>query len=156
MDYAAGEALILTQVRAVSGFTTGNAARAMVNGWKQLDSGSARNYVVLRPGPFERSRVSTGGLGGTSATIENRYVTFIEVWCRVGTDYPGALAQVIADEKAIAARLDQYRKAGDTTGDIFDVFMRSGEEPLENDGKHWVWRISRIEWAEHEQITAQE
>lgn len=156
MSYSAGEALLLTQIRAVSGLSSDNAYQATAVGWKPLNRGKARNYVFLAPGSFERARVSVGGLGGSQGTHETRYITYCEVWARSGTDYPGAIAQVLSDVDAIITRLDQYRKAGDTGGTIHDVFVRSAGEPEDiNDGK-WVRQILQIEWIEHETVTYQE
>ena len=120
-NYSAGEALILTAIQATTSFSSTNTSRA---NWKILNKGTSRQYVILRAGGFERSQL---GLG---AKYETKWITIAEVWVRYIDDSTTQTA-LYSKRQEIINKFDAERKAGDTTGRIRDVFVRSGGEPEE-------------------------
>ena len=151
MSYSAGEALILTQIQATSTFGSTNSSRA---NWKILNKGTARSHAIIRYGPFERQQ---NGMGGNYQT---NWVTLCEVWVRYIDDSTTQI-QLESAAAEIIERFDSWRLAGDSTGNIQDVFVRRGDEPQEmwtnnGDGPSWVRQILEIEWQELRTATIQE
>lgn len=147
-NYSAGEALILTAIQAVSSFSSSNTSRA---NWKVLNSGKSRQYVILRAGPFERVQL---GLGGTYQTT---WTTFAEVWVRYIDDSTTQIA-LYEKRQEIIDKFDAERKAGDTTGRISDVFVKSSGEPEEmwkrgGNGPAFLRQELTIEWEEESETT---
>lgn len=140
-DYAAGEALLLTQVRACSNFDTTNSSRGNFN---IVNSGKSQWYCILFPGPYTRTQRAAG------KNYETVWTTDFEVWVRQA-DYDTTLAYLVAREKEIIDRLDTQNKAGDTTGRVIDVFVQSGgeiEEVTLRSGPVFIKRRSSIIWKE--------
>ena len=124
MAYSDIEALIKTQVQAVSGFDATNVTRA---NFKFLNKGKARTYAILRPGSFERVQ---HGMGGAYLTT---WTTFCEVWVRYKDDGE-SMTELQSQVSGIISRFDSYPKAGDATGNVQDCFVRAAAEPEE------MWR----------------
>lgn len=146
MSYSAGEALILTQIQAISGFGTTNAVRGR---WNQLSTGKAKTYCILRPGGHDESQ---GGLGGFYHT---RWTTIAELWVHL-KDY-GADTVLLEDARQnIIAKFRARRKALDTTGTIQDVTVRMSTDPFEMfppSGKLAFLRQDLfIEWTEQSSV----
>src|SRR5690348_7708824 len=113
MSYPAGEALALTQLRAVSGFSATNTSRGK---WKLLSSGKSNHYGILKPGPFKISdRSQIGTLWRTVIMIYQRY-----------KDDGDSMTDLEANVSAVILRFRQYRKLGDTTGTISDSSVIEG------------------------------
>ena len=150
MTYALGEALILTQVQAVSGFSSTNAVRGR---WNLLSSGKAKTYCILRPGGHEETQ---GGLGGFYHT---RWTTIAELWVHL-KDYGADTATLEAARQGIIAKFRERRKAADTTGTIQDVTVRMSTDPFEMfppSGKGAFLRQDLfIEWMEQTSVTLSE
>jgi hypothetical protein len=147
-DYDAGEKLILAAIRTLNDFNANNSSQA---DWGILNSGKARDYIILRSGPFTRAQQ---GLGGS---YETKWVTFSEVWVRYIDD--GSTQIRLNDQRQqIIDLFDAERKAGDTTGRIRDVFVRSGGEQEEmwkrgGNGPAWLRQELTIEWSEESETT---
>lgn len=146
MSYHEGELLIAAQVGQVTGFDVGN---VVIGKWNVLNQGLAPNYAILKRGGFSRTQAAM-------STNENLFQTVIQVWRRYkddGTTYE----LLIQDVDAIIARMDQYRKAGDTGGTIVDVFINAGREVEEmwnkSGGLSWLKQDLIVTWKEHEVIT---
>jgi len=151
MSYSDGEALILTQVQATTSFSSSNTSRA---NWKLLNKGKSGQYAILRPGEFEREHF---GLGGNYST---NWVTICEVWVRYKDDST-SLTNLEAKSAEIIERFDEYRLAADGTGNVRDVFVRSGTEPEEmwtagGNGPSWLRQTLSIEWSEERTVTLAE
>jgi hypothetical protein len=146
MSYEIGEALIATQIVALSSFTANTVAQGK---WGSLRTGRASVYAILRPGPFEviwngdRKRVT-------------QYNTFCEIWQRY-TDDGTTKTNLITRADEIRTRIDQYRKLADTGATIRDAVVRSGDEPQlmfsrnrngRTDGPFWLRQTLTIEWQE--------
>ena len=147
-NYSAGEALILTAIQATTSFSTTNTSRA---NWKILNSGKSRQYVILRAGPFERSQL---GLG---AKYQTKWITYAEVWIRYIDDSTTQIA-LYEKRQEVIDKFDAERKAGDATGKIRDVFVRSSGEPEEmwnkgGNGPAFLRQELTIEWEEESETT---
>ena len=123
--YPEVEALVLTKLRRVTGFTgttstTENTSRGK---WGLLNSGNADHYGIIKPGEFERSQ------GAMSMNI-SRYQTIIQVWMRY-TDDGTTLTSLETHVKNIIAYFDQWRKLGDSTGTVIESFIGNGGEVTE-------------------------
>jgi hypothetical protein len=151
-NYAAGEALILTAIQAISSFATdGNKIKASRGDWKLLNKGNSRDYCILRQGSFERAQQ---GLGGK---YESNWITIAEVWVRY-IDDSTTHTRLQSKAQDVIDKFDAERKAGDTTGRIGDVFVRSGGEPEEmwrrgGNGPAWLRQELVIEWSEESETT---
>jgi len=150
MSYTAGEALILTQIQAVSGFSATNAVRGR---WNLLSTGKAKYYCILRPGAHEEMQ---GGLGGFYHT---RWTTIAEIWVSL-KDYGADTATLEDARQGIIAKFRQKRKAGDTTGTIQDVTVRMSTDPFEmfppNGRVAFLRQDLYIEWTEQTSVALQE
>ena len=105
----------------------------------------------MRAGPFERASL---GLGGS---YESNWVTLAEVW-QFYVDDGSTHSSLEADRQEIIDKFDAERKAGDTTGRIRDVFVRSGDEFEEmwergGNGPQFLRTTLTIEWQEESSVT---
>lgn len=146
MSYYAGELLILAQVQQATGFTANN---VVIGKWNVLNQGTARNYVIIKRGAFARSQAAM-------STNEATWQTILQVWERYKDDGE-TYNLLMQDVDNVIARLDQYRKAGDTTGKIIDVFLSAGREPEEmwnkSGGLSWLKQDLVVTWKEHTEVT---
>lgn len=150
MTYQAGEALLLTQIQAVGGFSTANAVRGR---WNLLSGGAAKSYCILRPGGHEEMNA---GLGGHYHT---RWTTIAELWVHLA-DYGSDTAKLEELRQSIIARFRQYRKTADTSGGIQDVTVRMSTEPFEmfppSGRVAWLRQDLFIEWTEQSTVALAE
>lgn len=146
MSYAAGEALVLTQLQAVTGFSSNNTSRGK---WGILNSGKDDNYGIIKPGAFSREQVAM-------TTNLTSWQTIIQVWQRYKDDGT-TLTNLETHTDNILTRFDQYRKLADTTGTIVDSFVESGGEAQEmwnkNGGLSWLKQDLIVTWQEHTNVT---
>lgn len=145
MSYPAGEALALTQLQQVSGFSANNTSRGK---WKMLSSGKSDHYGILKPGSFKISdRSQIGTLWRTIVMIYQRY-----------KDDGTSLTDLEANVDAVILRFRQYRKLADTTGTISDSSVVEGSEVTEiwnkgANGPAWLRQDITIEWSEENHVT---
>lgn len=150
MSYSAGEALILTQVQNVSGFSANNTSRGK---YGILNTGKAAVYAILRPGPFENAIVAP-------LTVHTDWTTIVEVWQRYKDD-GSTLTDLEGNVQAILTRLNLYRKLADTTNSIVDAVANIGSEPVEvtaqgGGGPLWLKQEITVSWKEETSITPAE
>lgn len=150
MAYAEIEALALTQIQATTNFSSTNTSRGIYN---ILNSGKAKSYCILRPGAFDHSQE---GLGGKYIT---RWTVVAELWVHL-RDYGVSLQALEARRSEIIARFDQYRLAGDSTGNVQDVTARFGSDVFEvfppKGVPGWLRQDISIEVLEESSVTLQE
>ncbi len=146
--YSDGEALILTQLQAVSGFSSANTSRGK---WGILNDGVSRVYGILKPGAFSREQLAMAA----NVSVFN---TIIQVWYRYKDD--DTLTLLESSVASIIARFDQYRKIADTTGTIVEAFVNQGREVEEmwtkDGGLSWLKQDLIVEWQEHDNVTYSE
>lgn len=147
--YPDGEALILTQLQNVSGFSSTNTSRG---DWVILNSGKSAFYGILKPGIFSRSQ------GAISMNIST-FNTIIQVWQRYKDDGT-TLTDLENHVENIINRFDAYRKVNDTTGTIVDAFVSEGREVEEmwtkDGGLSWLKQDVIVQWQEHDNVTYSE
>jgi len=144
MAYSDGEALVLTQLQAVSGFSANNTSRG---NWRILNSGKDKCYAIVKPGSWKVSERSQIG------TI---WRTVIQVYQRYKDDST-SMTDLEGHYAAIKLRFDQYRKLGDTTGTISDSRPIEGslveDVKYGPDGPSWLRQEITIEWSEENHVT---
>lgn len=149
MSYLAGEALVLTQLQAVTGFSSTNTSRGK---WGILNSGKSDNYGIVKPGAFSRTEIAM------SANLTN-WQTIIQVWQRYKDDGV-TLTDLETLTDAVISRFDQYRKLGDTTGAIVESFITGGGEAQEmwnkSGGLSWLKQDLIVTWQEHTNVSYSE
>jgi hypothetical protein len=150
VSYSAGEALILTQVQAVSGFGTTNTSRGK---YAILNSGNAAVYAILHPGPFEAAFAAV-------KTVHTDWNTIIEVWQRYKDDGT-TLTNLEANVQAILTRLNLYRHMADTTNSILDAVATVGGDVIEmtaegGGGPIWLKQEVIVAWKEESLISPAE
>ena len=144
--YAAGEALALTALQSVTGFSSTNTSRGK---WGLLNSGLSDHYGVLKPGEFERSQ------GSMSMNIST-FRTVIQIWQRYKDD-GDSLTSLEAHVDNVLTYFDTKRKLGDGTGTIVDAFIAEAREVQEmwnKDGAlFWLKQDVILTWQEHDVVT---
>jgi len=156
MSYDAGEALLLTEIRATTNFNTTN---AKIANWQMLNSGKSKWYCVLRTGavPEHKPLSLGGGLGGT-IKYETEWETIAELWIRL-KDYNKATGELTARRQEIMDRFDLWRRAKDTTGQVRDVSVVSAGDPFEAQparGAVFIRQDLKIRWIEEVNVTQSE
>lgn len=149
MAYPDGESLILTKIQALSNFSASNTARG---NFVLVNSGKSAHYCILVPGPFERELLAGRGRYCTT------WQTIAQLWVRIN-NYQSDTINLQNRRQEIIGQFDQYRKAGDTTGNIQDVFVKTGRDPSEvttNKGALFLVQELVIEWKEESLVTLQE
>ena len=150
MGYRAGEALVLAQVQAVTGFGASNTSRGR---YQILNTGLAAVYAILRKGEWRMDWIGTGRARFTWTTI-------VEVWQRWRDDGT-TLTDLEANVDTLITRFLQYRKLGDTTDAVNDSDPRRGGEPVEKwraggNGPAWLMADIVVEWTEEQAVTFEE
>jgi len=152
MDYSTGEALVLTQLRAVSGFTsaTPDTVNTSRGKWGILNTGKSAFYGIIKPGPVATEWKTSSAKGWD-------YSTLIQVWQRYKDDGT-SLIDLEARVELIKARFDAYRKLGDTTGAIEDSTVTALTEVQERwakggNGPSWLMQEITITWKEQTIVT---
>ena len=149
MTYAAGEALLLTVVQGVTGFSTTNTSRG---NWLPLNSGKAAKYAVLKPGGSDyRAYIGIN-------TNKPVHLTVIEVW-EFYTQDGTTLTNLEADVQSIITAVRKSKHLGDdskvldsnvlTTSEVQEMWMKKG-------GPTWLRQRITVGWEEEEIITFQE
>jgi hypothetical protein len=148
--YSDGEALILTKLQSVTGFTnTTDKINTSRGKWGILNSGANDHYGIIKPGAFTRTQ------GAMSMNI-SYFDTVIQVWQRY-VDDGTSLTNLEGHVKNIINYFDIWRKAGDTTGTIVDVFISGGGEVTEqwnkDGGLSWLKQDLTVTWQEHDNVS---
>ena len=149
MSYADGEALILTKIQALTNFNAQNTSRG---NFVLVNRGVSKNYCILTPGPFDREEYGFGGAYRTTWT------TNAQVWIKL-REYQDSIIALQQRRQEIIDQFDAFRKAGDTTNTIQDVFVVSGGEPIEVQipkGAVFLRQDLVIRWMEESSATLQE
>ena len=144
MTYPAGEALVLTQLQSVTGFTAQNVSRM---NWKLLNGGYSDHYAIVKPGTISEDGVVN--FGWINQTI-------VQVWQRY-KDESTSQINLEGYVDAVKQRFMSYRKLGDTTGKVYDSRVRETREMQEQwkkgGGLAWLTQEVVIEWREQEIIS---
>lgn len=146
MSYPAGEALILTALRAHANYSSDNTSRA---DWKVLNSGRAAFYVVIRMGETENAP-----LGFSSALTS--WTTQLMIYQRYIDD--GTTAENLqARVQEILEHMEKYNTLDDTTGTVVDsqVSTIGAMEKIQmvERGPLYARSIMNIDWREQRNIT---
>jgi hypothetical protein len=147
MTYPAGEALILSELRTITGFDSSNTSRA---NWGILNSGAASYYAVVKPGPF------TEDPGNNFHWI---YTTVIQVWQFYKDDGTTA-TELEASVQKVKEHFTKARRLGGSVATITDSRVIGGGEMQEqwnkDGGLVWLSQDVVIEWKEQEIVTYNE
>jgi hypothetical protein len=149
MSYADGEVLIETKIQALTNFNAQNTSRG---NFVIVNSGKSKHYCILTPGPFEREEYGFGG------SYRATWVTNAQVWVKL-KGYEETIIALQQRRQEIINQFDAFRKAGDTTNTIQDVFVVSGAEPVEIQvakGAVFLMQELVIRWMEESSATLQE
>lgn len=141
MTYPSGEALVLTQLQSVTGFTSANTARAS---WQLLNSGASDHYAIIKPGKFAEDP------DNNFCWI---YQTTIQVW-QFYQDDGTSNTNLQGYVNAVKDRFTKYRKLG---GGVIDSRVVGGSDMQERWSKDgalvWLSQDVIIEWKEQEIVT---
>lgn len=154
MTYATGEALLLTAIQKLSDYDSTNSGRG---NFLILNRGNSANYIILRPGEFEVSVVSLGGLGANATSTEHTtWITEVMVYRRYIDDY-NTLTQLEADVATVIAQIQKWRQLGDTTNGVIVARVMGGTAAEiirhDPDGPFWLRQTVRVVWNEERTIT---
>lgn len=145
MSYSTGEALILTQIQAATGYSTANTSRG---NWLILNKEGIVTAAILRPGPFTNLT--------RSGARDSNWRTVVEVWRKYSTDGE-SLTNLEADVENILTRLNQYPHMADTGNTITQAVVSGGGDvvriPPPPNGPHWLMQELNIEWLEQSSQT---
>ncbi len=158
MTYAAGEVLILAQIRATTNFDKFNTSQG---DWTILGKGKGvgkgKSYCILIPAPFDRGQDSLGSLG-VSTTYLTTWQTKAQVWVHLKLYKDTSLA-LQARRQEIIDRIDAWPHLADTLNVVQDAIVRSGGEITEMSRKNvpvYYMQELLIEWKEESNVTLQE
>ena len=141
MTYPAGEALILTQLRSVTGFASTNTARA---DWSLLNSGASDHYGIVKPGAFAED--PDNNFGWINRTV-------IQVWQYYKDDGTSATS-LEAHVHNVKDYFTKKRKLGSTITDSRVIGGGEMQEMWNKDGGLvWLSQDVTIEWKEQEIVT---
>lgn len=150
MSYTSGEALLLTRIRTISGYTADNTSRA---NWLLLNNGKSAYYVILRPGAFTLPWLTYRAYLAT-------YTTVIEIWQKYDTDV-SSKTNLYARLSEIITGLHAYPHLGDgVNSTILDASFTGAAEPQEmwnsGGGPKWIRYELVMTWKEEIQVTLSE
>ena len=142
--YKDGEALWLTRLQAMPEFDAQNSARGH---WGLMNKGKADHYAIIKPGAWERTKISRH-------TRLDRYQTIIQLWQRYKED-GSSLVDLEGLVASTLTELDKYRVMGDTSSNIIQANIIAVREVIEvrsspADGPSWLYVELVGEW--HEEI----
>jgi hypothetical protein len=147
--YSAGEALVLTQLRAITG-SVWDSANSNRGNWGVLSTGAANHYAILKPGPGTNEFIA-------GSMARRNYSTVIEVWVSYQADGT-SLASLEGYADAILAKFDARRLLGDTGGTIEDSYCSQWSEveerwPKDGTSPRWLKQEFTIAWKEDSNVT---
>lgn len=141
MSYTAGEALILTALRTVTGFTSTNTSRG---NWQLLSKGTSDHYGIIRLGTASVTFVTVDRFHAT-------YNTVIELWQRY-TDDGTSLTNLYEDLGNVLTTLQPVHRILDITGGVIDAMIVAISEPEEmwqsGGGPAWLRLMITYQWIE--------
>lgn len=141
MTYPAGEALILTQLRTITGFTAANTSRA---NWGILNSGNAAYYAIVKPGVFEEDPENN---------FSWIYRTIVQVWQFYKDDSTTA-TDLQDNVHKVKDHFTKKRRLGSTITDSRVIGGAEMQEQWNKDGGLvWLSQEVIIEWKEQEIVT---
>lgn len=140
--YGDTEALWLTRVRAVAGFSATNTNRG---DWGILNAGTAAVYAVLKPGEHTREMLSL-------KTRLNIWQTIIEVWQKYRDDGT-TLTDLETNVNNIIAAIDEFPRLGDVGGAIQQGQIVAVREVIQNPADAPSWLMAAIIGEAREEIT---
>jgi len=145
--YKDGEALWLTRIQAIDGFTSANTSRGK---WGILNSGENSTYVILKPGAWAREMI------GLSQRLDT-YQTVIQVWQRY-IDDGASMTTLEGTVDTILTALDEYRLIGDTGNTIQDAQIVEVREMVQTPAEAPAWIYTELigEWREETTVNFQE
>ena len=146
MSYSAGEALVLTRLREVSGFNTTPANTSRGN-FGILNSGAAAFYGILAPGPYSSEWETPTVRRWYWSTIIRVYQRYVDDGTRM-TDLETNVQNVID-------YFLKYQYLGSPTT-ILDAHPSSADQMQEiwskDGGLSWLRWDVRIEWEEEQTV----
>ncbi len=145
--YPEGEALLLTQIRAATGYAVANVTRG---DWRFLNRENVITGAVIRPGQFN--------IGYGSARVDGTWRALVEVFHKY-VDDGTTLTNLETDVKNIINRLILYPHLQDTTNTITQAAVIGGGDVLRlptQGGPKWLMQELTIEWLEQNPITYSE
>lgn len=154
MTYAAGEALLLTVVRGLTGYDANNTSRG---NFRALNKGHSETYIILRPGEFTVNVISLGGLGSSATSTEHSQWTTEVIVYRRYIDDGTTLTDLEANVADIISEIQRYRQLADTAGAVV-IARVTGGGPVEGVGPDpmnplWLRQIVQVVWTEERTIT---
>lgn len=144
--YSEIEALALTKLQSVTGFSSTNTSRG---NWGILNSGLSDHYGVLKPGAFTRSQ------GAMNMNV-SLFDVVIQVWQQY-VDDGSSLTNLEGYVKAVLNYFDKYPRLGDATNTVIDAFITAGRETQERWSKDgalvWLSQDLILTVQEHDEVT---
>lgn len=145
--YPDGEALILTTLQGVTGFSTTNTARGK---WGLLNKGTSDHYGILKPGEFNRAQITMTG-------NESLFNTIIQIWQRYKDD-GDSLTTLEGHVKNVIVYFDNRPHLGGGEGQgIYEGMIIRGREVEERwtrgGGVSWLKQDLILEWKEIDNAT---
>jgi hypothetical protein len=146
MAYSDGEILIESLVKTATNYESLNVGRGT---WDILNTGKSNTYAIIKPGAAGRN------FSGHN-TIDNRWVTVIQVWQMYTSDGNG-LSNLEANVANLLAKIDAKPRLGDTTNTIADSNVFNVGEVMEmwnaDGGLVWLRQDIFITWLEQTAVT---
>jgi hypothetical protein len=148
--YSAGEALILTALRAAGAGSTWVSNNSSRGNWSMLGSGLSNHYAILKPGPGRNEFIGM-------SEAERTFSTIVEVWVSYQADGT-SLTDLEGYADAILSKFDAANRLGDTGGTIEDAMVISWSEVEERwardeSAPRWLKQNFTIEWKEQSDVT---
>lgn len=146
--YKAGEALWLARLQEMPEFDAQNSSRGK---WIQRYDGKSDHYAVLKPGAWERMKISP-------ITRMDHYQTIIQIWQRY-KDHGDSVVALETLVDSVLDKLDTHRQMGDTGNTIVQanvVAIREMREVYESPTAQtpiWLYVELVGEWHEEVEIT---
>ena len=150
MSYVDCEALVLTQLQAVTGFTPASSGPSNTSrgDYSILNTGVGSVYGVVIPG--------TGNIDNGSATVFfNKWESIIQIW-QPYIDDGSTLTNLETNVKAVITRFKQYRHLASSV--IQDSYPALVDKPVERwtrggDGPAFLSQDISIKFVEEEAVT---
>ena len=139
MSYSTGEALLLTRVRACTGFSSSNTSRG---NWRIINTGKGSVYAILRPGPdaSEIEWISPN-------TYRVRWRCVVEVWQHY-TDDGTTATNLYSNVSALLAVLTYPKLGGALTDSSIDGIGALERRWLDDGGPIFLSQDIYIHWDE--------